>query len=82
MAWKIVSGPREYETTDTPADVAFGWTWEIERQGVRRLINADISGDAEDRYAYEDAEEAVRDVLGEDQPPVRLMLTSTGVHRA
>jgi hypothetical protein len=79
MAWQIVGGPREYQTAETVAGSATGWSWEIESHGVRRVINADLT---DDELTFEDAEAAVRDVLAEDDPPARLTLTAHGIERS
>jgi hypothetical protein len=81
MAWKIVGEPREFETTEVAAGHARGWAWSIESHGVRRTINVAIADSAAGDYDVVAAEEAVRDVLGEDDPPARLTLTAHGIER-
>jgi hypothetical protein len=79
MAWRFVGGPREYEGTATGGDIAVGWSWDIEQDGVRRTISAEISdSDRQGRFGFEDAEQAVLDVLEEADPPQRLVVTATG----
>jgi hypothetical protein len=81
MAWKLLGEPRPYEATWTGGEATAGWAWEVEDQGVRRVINAEIADSAREAYAFEDAEAAVRDVLPEVDPPARLVLTNHGIER-
>jgi hypothetical protein len=82
MGWQLVGEPRPYEATSIGGTRATGWAWDIEDHGIRRIINAEIVEGAQDAYAFEDAEAAVRDVLPEVDPPRRLILSSHGVVRA
>ncbi len=78
MSWRIVGGPHEYEGT-AGGDIRVGWSWDVERDGVRRTISAEISdADRQGRFGFEDAEQAVLDALEEDDPPQRLVVTATG----
>ena len=79
MAWRFVGGPHEFEGTEAGGDIAVGWSWDLERDGVRRTIEAEISdSDRQGRFGFQDAEQAVIDVLEEDDPPQRLVVTDTG----
>lgn len=80
MGWTIVGGPREFRAP-AGGDRSAGWTWDIEERGIRRVINAEVTEQAAGLYTLEDAEAAVREVLAEADPPVRLTLSSVGIVR-
>jgi hypothetical protein len=77
--WKIVGGPREYETTPEASDIAVGWAWDIEADGRRQTVRVEIVDTAAGRFGFADAERALRDVLDWSDPPERLRLTTHGV---
>jgi hypothetical protein len=80
--WKIVGGPREYETTREASDIAAGWAWDIQ-DAVHHLraVRVEIADSAAARFGFPDAERALRDVLDDPDPPDRLLLTTAGVDR-
>jgi hypothetical protein len=80
--WKIVGGPREYETTREASDIAAGWAWDIQ-DAVHHLraVRVEIADSAAARFGFLDAERALRDVLDDPDPPDRLLLTTAGVDR-
>jgi hypothetical protein len=61
--WKIVGGPREYETTREASDIAAGWAWDIQ-DAVHHLraVRVEIADSAAARFGFPDAERALRDV--------------------
>jgi hypothetical protein len=89
-AWKIVSGPRAYETEEgSDRDAGRGWTYDIERDGGRRQISVEVAEtiDAGNATSLDDAQRAlstqgrsaVEAVLEQVDPSPRLMVTSHGV---
>ena len=87
--WEIVVGAREYEPGDG-RDATVGWAFELERDGVRRIISVEVAR----TLALADKHEAplvvrqalttrgssaVMAVLDRDIPPRRLRVDTDGI---
>ena len=79
--WRVVGGPFEYYDAATPEAIAVGWSWDLTRHGECRVIRIEIDKSANAKRRFRDAEQALLDVLHEDDPPGRLLLTWSGVVR-
>ena len=86
--WRIVAGPVEFTSTPDGADIDMGWRWTIERDAVTRDVRVEIAGSRFDSSNLPDeavkavtsrGKSAVEAVLGEDQPPTRIVVSSAGV---
>ncbi len=89
MRWTIVSGPREYEPI---ADADVGWAYELRREDIeRRRVSVEVAGTLAAASKYGVPEEvkralrtkgrsAVESMLDRDEPPRRLLLSTTGIH--
>jgi hypothetical protein len=87
--WNIIDGPRTVEDP-VGGDWDIGWVWKIARGGEKRTIVVYVAGgrlqsaeltEDSDRAILTSGRSAVADVLGEDAPPERLVVTSTGISR-
>jgi hypothetical protein len=88
VRWTIVRGPREYEPT---ADAKVGWAYDIQRGDIeRRRVSVEVAGtvavvsregvpDDVKRALRTKGRSAVESVLDRDEPPHRLLLTTTGI---
>jgi hypothetical protein len=87
-AWRIVEGPREYTQTEEGADIDVGWSWQIEREGERRTIRAEVAGgrlgmadlprESQDAIATQ-GRSAITPLLTRPEPPTRVLVTSSGI---
>jgi hypothetical protein len=88
--WNIVDGPR---VIDDPRDGDFdiGWVWAIARGGERRNIVVYVAGgrlgsseltDESNSAISTSGRSAVVDVLGDEDPPEQLVVTSNGISRS
>jgi hypothetical protein len=89
--WRIIAGPREYEPTGS--DCPVGWAWDIGAGVERRTVKVEISAIAMvmvasgERLPSADADmarrtrgrSAVEPYLDEDEPPLRLVISTGGV---
>jgi len=87
-AWRIAYGPREYTRTPDGADIDVGWVWELERGGERRTIRVEVaSGRLGSARLPDDSQEAIRTqgrsaveaLQREQDPPTRVLVTSSGI---
>jgi hypothetical protein len=87
--WNIIDGPRR---VDDPreGDYDIGWVWAIARGGERRNVVVYVAGgrlgsnelaDESNRAIRTSGRSAVADVLGDEDPPRTLVVTSAGVSR-
>lgn len=87
-AWRIADGPREYTQTPDGADIDVGWVWGLERGGERRAIRVEVAGGRlGSAHLPDDSQEAIRTqgrsaveaLLREQDPPTRVLVTSSGI---
>jgi hypothetical protein len=87
-AWRVAGGPREYTQTSDGADIDVGWAWELERGGDRRTIRVEVAGGRlGSAHLPDESQEAIRtqgrsaleELLGEPDPPTRVLVTSSGI---
>jgi hypothetical protein len=87
--WEIVVGSREYEPGEG-RDATVGWSFELERDGVRRIISVEVaralalSPKHEAPLVVRQAlttrgSSAVMAILDRDTPPRRLRVDTDGI---
>ncbi len=85
--WAIIAGPREYSLET--GDCALGWAYEIESQGSRRTIRAELSKTAAESTSLPEqastairtrGQSAVEPFLIRDDPPERVVISLRGVY--
>jgi len=87
--WEMVFGAREYQP-EGGRDATVGWTFDIERDGVRRTITVEVARALalSDKSAAPDevrralttrGSSAVMAVLDRDVPPRRLVIDQRGI---
>ena len=86
--WEITAGPREYLQAPEGDDIDVGWSWDIERPGERRTVRVEVAGGRLNaRDLPDDSQEAIQTrghsaivpLLGEPDPPTRVIITSSGI---
>jgi len=86
--WRIVAGPRQYHRTPEGSDIDVGWAWDIACDGGRRTIRVEVAGgrlnmpgmpdDSRQAIATK-GQSAIAPLLGDPDPPDRLLVTSDGI---
>jgi hypothetical protein len=89
VPWSILDGPATIQHP-RDGDWDIGWAWLIARDDDRRHVVVYVAGGRlnveeladESRQAIQTSgRSAVSEVLGEDEPPARLVVTSDGTRR-
>ena len=87
--WQITSGPREYHTAPDGADIDVGWAWDLQRDQEQRTVRVEVAGGRLDLASLpEQARDAIRSqgrsallqFLTSEEPPTRVLITSSGVY--
>jgi len=87
MTWEVVDGPFDY---DAGPDAVMAWEWTIERSGERRTIRIELSRDAAEAEAVDEASwmaaslrgrSAFASFLDDENPPDQFVIRADGVHR-
>ena len=87
-AWRIIEDPHEYTHTPEGADIDVGWAWQIQRGDERRTIRVEVAGGRlgmadlpmDSREAIQtEGRSAIMALLGESDPPTRVLVTSSGI---
>lgn len=86
--WRIVGGPRAYEPSGARSER--GWAYDVEGERGRRTVKVEVVGileagggrlpDEVELAFSTEGRSAVHAVLGDDDPPERLIVTPAGVH--
>jgi hypothetical protein len=87
--WRRVGGAFEFRRTPDAADIDLGWSWRVERDDFdRRYVRVEIArGGMTALDLPRESREAIRthgasvvdSVLDEDDPPLRLVVSTLGV---
>lgn len=89
QSWQIIDGPAVIQHP-SGGDWDIAWAWLIGRENERRHVVVYVAGGhlnsnepaAESRAAVESlGKSAVADVLGEYDPPARLVVTNEGIRQ-
>jgi hypothetical protein len=85
--WAIVGRARKYDNREG-ADIDIGWAWDLARSTERRVVHVEVAAGLLERTDLPDAcRRAIRDrgrsevawYMGEDEPPTRILVASTGL---
>lgn len=88
--WQRVGGPIQFGATHDGVEIEVGWSWSIKREGDEpRLVRVEVSGSpfrvtdlpAESRNAIRSrGATAVDAFLDREEPPVRIVVSTLGIH--
>jgi hypothetical protein len=86
--WEKKSGPSSYNDGSTGKDIATGWTYTLTRGADQRDIHVELTNTAAlTKHLPEESQQAIQSEgwaaivphLADDEPPARIVITTTGV---
>jgi hypothetical protein len=88
MSWSVLSGPREFRSTNRGHDMDIGWRYELARGGESRTISVIVARGRLDSPSLPDecveavdtkGRSAVETVLRREYPPEIILVTTAGL---
>lgn len=89
--WEKKSGPRPYSEGSNGEDIAAGWVYTLARGTAQREIHVELTNTAAlTAHLPEECQQAIQSDgwtaiiphLGDDEPPARIVISTTGVSPA